>query len=832
MPKQPLNGVLQQLRKVAAVQTCQELSDRDLLERFVSARDDAAFTVLIERHGPMVLGVCQRALPNFHDAEDACQATFLVLARKAASVRKKTSLSTWLHGVACRVAANVKRGHARRKSREHGLDVPAPKDPAAEVTWREVQTILDDELQRLPERYRAPMILCYLECLTREDAAKQLGLSPTTLHGRLERAREVLRKSLTRRGLTLGAAMSSAALGESLAHAALAPTFVISSTRAAMLLAAGQPLTDGVVTTPVLALTQEVLKTMFLTKLKLGTAAALCAGLFVAIIAGSIPSLSIAQDATPGPLAPKKLERPENPESDADFIRRISKDLRGTEPTPAEIHFFVTSKDAGRRQKLIDLFIQERQARAEESKRNRLGVERDNTIPAYQPAAERDAKIQLHGPEAKTDLATLQIDFYKELHAAKDKGDVARITQSYLDRLIDFEKTYPKSQFAPDVIRQIVLVYESQGKTAEAAAWGDKLKLPREDPKAIAPNMSDNSSHLFQYNPKHKSAKDMASALQEAFGNRDVKITYDEKNNTLYIRASELDILTSRKILSDLDVAKTGPQPAAERPGNPNELPGKRNQPRGYPNESPGNRNGPGVLEELSQPPAGGSREVESSFAHQGDAPPGQTKYSARFIDSVELSGTERPGKAAILGALSRPPAGVSRDVDSILIEQVKPGLWKCSVYHTESVLLPRRDDQPLNSPILQVVGKVLDRANALDLYSLGPRAPGEPGDANFHGWSVLGKTEVKNETLAKLVAAFKKGAEEQNQLDPTPPGSRLFETFSPRYGIRVQIEGKLYDFAISFEQKTVVLFTNTDKSPEAFWISKTPAAVFNTILN
>jgi len=294
MPKQSLNGVLQHLRKMVAVQTCQELSDRDLLERFVSARDEAAFTVLIERHGPMVLGVCQRALPNFHDAEDACQATFLVLARKAASVRKKASLSTWLHGVACRAAANLKRDHARRKSRERARTAPAPKDPAAEVTWREMQAILDEELQRLPERYRAPMILCYLECMTREDAARQLGVSLTTLHGRLERARDALRESLTRRGLTLAAAMSSVALGEGLAHAALAPTFVVSSTRAAMLLAAGQSVTDGVVTTPVLALTQEVLKTMFLTKLKLGTAAVLCAGLFVAMIGGSLASLGIA----------------------------------------------------------------------------------------------------------------------------------------------------------------------------------------------------------------------------------------------------------------------------------------------------------------------------------------------------------------------------------------------------------------------------------------------------------------------------------------------------------------------------------------------------------
>src|SRR5260370_32779780 len=137
MAKQPLNGVLEHLRKVAAVHTNRELPDRELLERFVGARDEAAFTVLIERHGPMVLGVCRRALPSFHDAEDACQATFLVLARKAGSVRKKTSLSSWLHGVACRVAARLTRDHARRKGREHGVDAPTARDPAAEVSWRQ-----------------------------------------------------------------------------------------------------------------------------------------------------------------------------------------------------------------------------------------------------------------------------------------------------------------------------------------------------------------------------------------------------------------------------------------------------------------------------------------------------------------------------------------------------------------------------------------------------------------------------------------------------------------------------------------------------------------------
>jgi RNA polymerase sigma factor (sigma-70 family) len=481
MGKQSLNGMLHHLRKVAAVQTYRGLSDRELLERFASARDEAAFTVLIERHGPMVLGVCRRALPNFHDAEDACQAAFLVLARKAASVRKKTSLSSWLHGVACRLALTVKRDHARRKSRERAVDAPAPRDPAAEVTWREVQTILDEELQQLPERYRAPLILCYLECITRDEAAGQLGLSPGSLHGRLQRARDMLRERLAKRGLTLPAVMSAAVLGESVAQAALSPTFVVTSTKAALLLAAGKPVAESLVATNVLALTQEVLKSMFLTKLKLGTAVVLCAGLFAALIGPSFTSLGRAQDATSASVytlqgASTTTTTSTKPESDADFIRRISKDLRGTDPTPAEVHFFVANKDPGRRQKLIDLFIQERQAKKEADANDALTVHR-LALTRYRAALFLAQAARDQPPS----LATLQKDFYKELQAAKEKVDVAKITQAYLDHLIDYVKTHPKNPDTPDAIRHIALVYESQGKTVEAAAWRDKLK--KEYPK-------------------------------------------------------------------------------------------------------------------------------------------------------------------------------------------------------------------------------------------------------------------------------------------------------------------------------------------------------------
>jgi hypothetical protein len=332
-----------------------------------------------------------------------------------------------------------------------------------------VQAVLDEELGRLPERYRAPLILCYLECLTRDEAARRLGLSPGGLHGRLERGRDLLRKRLIGRGLSLPAVLSAAALGEGVTHA-LSPTFVISSTKAAALFAAGQPVVESVGAN-VLALTQEVLKSMSLAKVKMGAAGVLCAAV-LALAGGSFVSPGIAQDAPP-----KHREAPPvKAESDGDFIRRISKDLRGSEPTPAEIHFFVANKDAGKRQKLIDLFIQERQAK-------KLAA----AVSKYRATVASEYRVRLitlHSQFTIVEparLGTLQKDFYKQLQSAKDKVDVARITQAYLDRLIGYLKDHPKSQDSADAIRQFVLVYESQGKNVEADAW--RAKLPKEAPK-------------------------------------------------------------------------------------------------------------------------------------------------------------------------------------------------------------------------------------------------------------------------------------------------------------------------------------------------------------
>jgi RNA polymerase sigma factor (sigma-70 family) len=481
MSHQSLERVLRRLQTAAAVQANRRLPDGELLARFVESNDEAAFAVLVERHGPMVLGVCRRLLAGLHDAEDACQATFLVLARKAASVRRRTSLGSWLHGVARRVAINLKRDQARRRDREQGRTLPPPADPAAEVSWREAQAILDEELQRLPERYRPPLILCYLECLTRDEAARQLGLAPGTLHGRLQRGRDLLRRRLTQRGLALAGLMSATALGEGSALAAPASTFVVSSARAAALLAAGQSVPGNVVSARVLILTQEAMKRMFLTKCKMVATAVLCAGALVALFGGVFAASGHAQDDRQVLGQWLGSQGAPNQESDEAFLRRMSKELRGNEPTPAEVHFFLASKDPGKRQRVIDLFIQERQARQKaESLKERLDLNEDRERLIFKVTVRMGVRgILLDQPPT---LESLQKQFYDELLAAKANGDVAQITQAYLDRLTQYVKDHPKNEDAPQAVRQIIQVYEAQGKQVEAGAWREKLQ--KEYPKA------------------------------------------------------------------------------------------------------------------------------------------------------------------------------------------------------------------------------------------------------------------------------------------------------------------------------------------------------------
>jgi RNA polymerase sigma factor (sigma-70 family) len=198
-------------------------ADVVLLERFTAEREQEAFAALVQRHGPMVLGVCRRVLQHEQDAEDAFQAVFCVLAKKANAIRRGTAVGGWLYAVACRIARKAKTLQVRRRMSESQLpDVPAPDNPS-EWEWRDLWPILDEEVNRLPRRYRQPFVLCELEGKTNQEAAVELRCPVGTVSSRLTRARERLRARLTRRGLALSAGALAAALGRQTA-AAVVPT--------------------------------------------------------------------------------------------------------------------------------------------------------------------------------------------------------------------------------------------------------------------------------------------------------------------------------------------------------------------------------------------------------------------------------------------------------------------------------------------------------------------------------------------------------------------------------------------------------------------------------
>src|SRR5438270_3453540 len=224
------------IRRVSAA----HLADGDLLRRFTIGRDQAAFAELVRRHGPMVLGVCRRVAGDGHDAEDAFQAAFLVLARKAGAVGEPGRLGNWLYGVACRTALRARAAAARRRKREGPLvDVPATDRPCpAEAA--DLRRVLDEEIARLPDRFRAPVVLCYLEGRTNAEAARLLGCPTGTVLSRLATARAKLRARLTRRGVALGVAgLTAAALAEGAAPAAVSPALVESTARSAPAFGAG-----------------------------------------------------------------------------------------------------------------------------------------------------------------------------------------------------------------------------------------------------------------------------------------------------------------------------------------------------------------------------------------------------------------------------------------------------------------------------------------------------------------------------------------------------------------------------------------------------------------
>jgi RNA polymerase sigma factor (sigma-70 family) len=316
--------ILRHIRTLIDTQATRGLTDGQLLQRFVARREETAFGALMQRHGRLVWQVCANILHQEQDIEDAFQATFMILARRAASICQGDSVGSWLYGVAYRVAMKAKKTSAKRRERERQAASPIPTE-ASDLALRELQAILSDELRRLPEKYRAPFVLCCLEGRGRKEAAKELGWKEGTVSSRIAHARERLRQRLARRGVALGAALCATELAPNPAAKALSAETV----RQVLLFAAGKA---GVHATAA-ALAHAVLQSMFAAKLKAGAALVLGLSLLAAAagLAAQHARSSKPSSITPADPSQPLAERPDPPPPEA--VKRPGTDLAG-DPLP------------------------------------------------------------------------------------------------------------------------------------------------------------------------------------------------------------------------------------------------------------------------------------------------------------------------------------------------------------------------------------------------------------------------------------------------------------------------------------------------------------------
>ncbi len=330
--------IRQAIQRLVEDQRTREASDEELLRQFSDRVDEGSFHALMRRHGPMVLGVCRAVLRHEADVEDAFQATFLILARKPASVRKPAALGSWLHGVAYRTAIKAQARFASR--RQHESRAGKREAAVEDRSWLDVERVLHEELNHLAEGYRAPLVLCYLQGKNQDEAARLLNLPKGTLKGRLERGRALLRTQLLRRGLGPAALLLASAWPTTPA-AAMPASLVISTVKAASLTAAGEA-ARPMISANVAALTEGVIRAMYFTKMKTGAIAAcligiltLGAGMLVPDLAAvtSPPAQDVQKPATPGNKPPAlnkvvergaELRQPDGP-SARQIIERMAK---------------------------------------------------------------------------------------------------------------------------------------------------------------------------------------------------------------------------------------------------------------------------------------------------------------------------------------------------------------------------------------------------------------------------------------------------------------------------------------------------------------------------
>ena len=319
MARNQLENAVASLRSMVAAPAAKDQNDRELIRAYLSNNDQVAFAALVKRYGPLVFGVCKRLLPHREDVEDCFQAVFIVLARHATALSKRTSLAGWLHRVSHRIALNCRRADIRRGRYESEATTMAPPNPERQAVWNEVQAILDEEIQRLPDKYREPFLLCHMQNMSCARAARQLGIKEGTIWSRLSEARLRLQNRLTRRGIAPTFAAAAVALEAIQANASLPAGLAAAAAKAGLAWKAGA-FPAGVMSERVAALVRGDTATLLVTKVKLGAVFVLgfgaivgAAGLYASTdglrarqAVREEPKLVVAQKPAQAPARPRR----------------------------------------------------------------------------------------------------------------------------------------------------------------------------------------------------------------------------------------------------------------------------------------------------------------------------------------------------------------------------------------------------------------------------------------------------------------------------------------------------------------------------------------------
>jgi RNA polymerase sigma factor (sigma-70 family) len=467
-----------------------------LLENYLTRQDEASFEVLVWRHGSMVMNLCRRVLRDSHAAEDVFQSTFLIFARKARSIGNRESVGSWLYKVAYRLSLRARTRSAKLSDHEEpARDLAAPERPD-EVMWRDLRPVLDEEIDRLPEKYRAPFVLCYLEGQTNEEAAEELGCPKGTILSRLARGRQRLQSRLLRRGIALGAAGFALILPEKASSAAASAALVSRTIEASLLFSTGKAAAE-LVSASVAVLTEGALRSMYIAQLKM-TLAAMAAML---LLGGGVSWLARQAFADNTRSADRNSSSSRDTESSSERTANKGSGSGGRSPEPSEtIHGKVT--DVAKDGKSFNLEVPT-YGRGEEPKKLQVTLDDKSTVTYFNVGSNGASPTVGYSAEVK--LAQKGKDLASNVRFRKDtegrtrggRGDVAgKVVAVARDgKAITIElprdPSQPRDADAPRAEYKFTdktqLIFSNVPRGGAALAEGLEAHILLDDPKGSTP---------------------------------------------------------------------------------------------------------------------------------------------------------------------------------------------------------------------------------------------------------------------------------------------------------------------------------------------------------